>query len=60
MQHGRKTTSEKILYGALDKINEKTGQESLKVFNEAIENVKPQIESRSRRVGAQHIRCQQK
>ena len=32
MQHGRKTTSEKILYGALEKINEKTGQESLKVF----------------------------
>ena len=51
MQHGRKTTSEKILYGALEKINEKTGQESLKVFKEAIENVKPQIETRSRRVG---------
>ena len=47
MQHGRKTTSEKILYGALEKINEKTGQESLKVFKEAIENVKPQIETRS-------------
>ena len=46
MQHGRKTTSEKILYGALEKINEKTGQESLKVFKEAIENVKPQIETR--------------
>ncbi len=51
MQHGRKTTSEKILYGALEKINEKTGQESLKVFKEAIENVKPTIETRSRRVG---------
>ena len=34
MQHGRKTTSEKILYGALEKINEKTGQESIKVFKE--------------------------
>ena len=51
MQHGRKSISEKLLYGALEKINEKTGQEALKVFKEAIENVKPQIETRSRRVG---------
>ena len=51
MQHGRKAISEKLLYGALGKINEKTGQEALKVFKEAIENVKPQIETRSRRVG---------
>ena len=35
----------------IEKINEKTGQEALKVFKEAIENVKPQIETRSRRVG---------
>ena len=49
MQHGRKAISEKLLYGALEKINEKTGQEALKVFKEAIENVKPQIETRSRR-----------
>ena len=51
MQHGRKSISEKLLYGALEKIKEKTGQEALKVFKEAIENVKPQIETRSRRVG---------
>ena len=51
MQQGRKAISEKLLYGALEKINEKTGQEALKVFKEAIENVKPQIETRSRRVG---------
>ena len=51
MQHGRKAISEKLLYGALEKINKKTGQEALKVFKEAIENVKPQIETRSRRVG---------
>ena len=51
MQHGRKAISEKLLYGALEKIKEKTGQEALKVFKEAIENVKPQIETRSRRVG---------
>jgi small subunit ribosomal protein S7 len=51
MQHGRKAISERLLYGALEKIKEKTGQESLKVFKEAIDNVKPQIETRSRRVG---------
>ncbi len=51
MIHGNKSISEKLLYGALDKINEKTGQEAIKVFKEALENVKPQIETRSRRVG---------
>ena len=51
MQHGRKAISERLLYGALEKIKEKTGQESLKVFKEAIDNVKQQIETRSRRVG---------
>jgi len=51
MVHGKKSISEKLLYGALDKINEKTGQESIKVFKDALDNVKPQIETRSRRVG---------
>ena len=51
MLHGKKAISEKLLYGALDKINEKTGQEAIKVFKDALENVKPQIETRSRRVG---------
>ena len=51
MVHGKKAISEKLLYGALDKIHEKTGQESIKVFKDALENVKPQIETRSRRVG---------
>ena len=51
MLHGKKAISEKLLYGALDKINEKTGQEAIKVFKDALDNVKPQIETRSRRVG---------
>ncbi len=51
MVHGKKAISEKLLYGALDKIHDKTGQESIKVFKDALENVKPQIETRSRRVG---------
>ena len=51
MLHGAKATAEKIVYGALDRVAEKTKQEPLKVFNEALENVKPAVEVRSRRVG---------
>ena len=51
MKHGKKIIAEKVLYGALESIKNKTGQESLKVFKEALDNVKPQIETRSRRVG---------
>ncbi len=51
MKNGKKTTAEKVLYGALEHIKNKTGQDSIKVFKEALENVKPQIETRSRRVG---------
>ena len=47
MQHGRKAISERLLYGALEKIKEKTGQESLKVFKEAIDNVMPYSRRRS-------------
>ncbi|MBQ8346700.1 MAG: 30S ribosomal protein S7 [Alphaproteobacteria bacterium] len=51
MLHGAKATAEKIVYGALDRVAEKTKQEPLKVFNEALDNVKPAVEVRSRRVG---------
>ena len=51
MKNGKKTIAERVLYGALENIKTKTGQDSLKVFKEALENVKPQIETRSRRVG---------
>ncbi|GAB6051409.1 30S ribosomal protein S7 [Magnetospira thiophila] len=51
MLDGKKSASEKIIYGALDIIQKKTGQEPLKVFHEALDNVKPSIEVRSRRVG---------
>ena len=51
MKHGKKVIAEKVLYGALESIKNKTGQESLKLFKEALDNVKPQIETRSRRVG---------
>ncbi len=51
MKDGKKATAEQIVYGALDKIAAKTGGESVKVFHEALTNVKPAIEVRSRRVG---------
>jgi len=51
MKDGKKATAEQIVYGALDKVAAKTGGESVKVFHEALTNVKPAIEVRSRRVG---------
>ncbi|SLN40113.1 30S ribosomal protein S7 [Oceanibacterium hippocampi] len=51
MYAGRKATAETIVYGAFDRIQEKTGQTPLDVFHEALTNVTPDIEVRSRRVG---------
>ncbi len=51
MFKGMKSKAERIVYGAFDNIQEKTGQEPLKVFHEALDNVKPSVEVRSRRVG---------
>jgi len=51
MLDGKKSAAEAIVYGALDKIANKTGQDPLKVFHEALDNVKPAVEVRSRRVG---------
>ena len=51
MIQGKKSVAESIVYGALDTIKKKSGQDPLKVFHEALENVKPGVEVRSRRVG---------
>ena len=51
MYDGKRSTAEKILYDALDKIQETSKQDPLKTFNDAIGNVKPNVECRSRRVG---------
>ena len=51
MYDGKRSTAEKILYDALDKIKSKNKEDPLKIFNTAISNVKPNIECRSRRVG---------
>jgi small subunit ribosomal protein S7 len=51
MYDGKKATAEGIVYGAFDRIEEKTSQDPVKVFREALDNVRPQLEVRSRRVG---------
>ena len=51
MYDGKRSRAEKILYDALEKIKETNKQDPLKTFNDAIGNVKPNIECRSRRVG---------
>jgi len=51
MYAGAKATAEKIVYGAIDQLNGKTKETGLVSFKEALENVKPSVEVRSRRVG---------
>ena len=51
MYDGKKTTSEKIIYDALEKIKNKTKEAPIKIFDEAIGNIRPNLEVRSRRVG---------
>lgn len=51
MKHGKKSTAEKILYLAFDSVNNKSGQDGLEVFKKALENVRPFVEVKSRRVG---------
>ena len=51
MLDGKKGKAQTILYEAFDIVREKTGQEPLEVFNKALENIKPLLEVKSRRVG---------
>ena len=51
MLDGKKSTAQKIVYGAFDQIKEKTGEDPLDVFNKAMENIMPQLEVKARRVG---------
>ncbi len=51
MRQGKKSVAESIVYGALDKIESKTKQNPLQAFEQALDNVSPSIEVRSRRVG---------
>ena len=51
MYEGKKSVAERIVYGALDRIQRRSGQEPLRVFHDALTNVRPAVEVRSRRVG---------
>jgi small subunit ribosomal protein S7 len=51
MQGGKKAVAERIVYGALDTIKSKSGKDPLEVFSQAVQNVKPVVEVKSRRVG---------
>ncbi|MDP6571289.1 MAG: 30S ribosomal protein S7 [Patescibacteria group bacterium] len=51
MRRGKKSTAQKVVYGMLDAISEKTKQDPLTVFDHAIKNISPQLEVKSRRVG---------
>src|SRR5579863_2112902 len=51
MYEGKKSVAERIVYGAFDRIQKRTGQDPIRVFHEALTNVRPAVEVRSRRVG---------
>jgi small subunit ribosomal protein S7 len=51
MTRGKKSVAERIMYGALDQIQKKSGKDPFEVFGAAINNVKPMVEVKSRRVG---------
>ncbi len=51
MRNGKKSTAEQIVYGAFQSIEQKKGEEALKIFKKALDNVKPTLEVKSRRVG---------
>jgi small subunit ribosomal protein S7 len=51
MTGGKKSVAERIVYGALDQIKKKSAKEPMEIFNQALSNVKPMVEVKSRRVG---------
>jgi small subunit ribosomal protein S7 len=51
MYEGKKSVAERIVYGAFDRIQKRSGQDPIRVFHDALTNVRPAVEVRSRRVG---------
>ncbi|NQW04876.1 MAG: 30S ribosomal protein S7 [Acidobacteria bacterium] len=51
MQDGKRSTAERIMYGALNIVKDKTSDDPLKIFKKAVDNAKPALEVKSRRVG---------
>jgi small subunit ribosomal protein S7 len=52
MQDGKKALAQQIVYGAFEIIKDKTGAEAIEYFNQAVENIKPMLETKGRRVGS--------
>ncbi len=55
MLDGKKGTAQKILYDAFEMVKEKTGKDPMEVFNQALENIKPALEVKARRVGGSNV-----
>ena len=55
MLDGKKGTAQKRLYDAFEMVKEKTGKEPMEVFNQALENIKPALEVKARRVGGSNV-----
>ena len=51
MLDGKKGVAQKIVYGAFDRVAEQTGRDAMEVFNEAMDNIMPQLEVKARRIG---------
>ena len=51
LRDGKKSTAERIVYGAFDVVQEKTGQDALSVFKKAMDNIRPTLEVKPKRVG---------
>src|SRR5213079_2489073 len=51
MESGKKAVAERIIYGALDQVEKKSGKDPLEIFTVALNNIKPMVEVKSRRVG---------
>ena len=51
MESGKKAVAERIIYGALDQVEQKAGKDPLEIFMVALNNIKPMVEVKSRRVG---------
>jgi small subunit ribosomal protein S7 len=60
MWQGKKSTAEGIFYEALTRLQDKGGDQALKLFTKAVENAKPLLEVKTRRVGGANYRCRWK
>ncbi len=60
MWGGKKSTAQSIFYQSLENLQQKGGDEALKLFKKAVENVKPLLEVKTRRVGGANYRCPSK